>query len=89
VSETGQKSSVAPRPSWGQLAIMFASSIPVVAIAAGAATAVAFVVDTRSWGWYVLVVPLSPGWLLPSLLASLLVGSVVGPTLAPQARPTT
>jgi hypothetical protein len=73
VSETGhpaQKSSVALRPSWSHVAIMFVCSIPVVAIVTGVATAVPFVFDTRNWGWYVLVVPLSPGWLLPALLAS-------------------
>ncbi len=73
MSETGhpaQKSSVALRPSLSQVVIMFVCSIPVVAIVAGAATAVPFVVDTRNWGWYVLVVPLSPGWLVPALLAS-------------------
>lgn len=73
MSEAGHpahRSSVALRPSWGQLAIMVGCSIPVVVIVAGAATAVPFVVDTRNWGWYVLVVPLSPGWLLPALLAS-------------------
>ena len=49
---------------------MFVCSIPVVAIVAGVATALTFVVEARSWGWYVLVMPLSPGWLLPALLAS-------------------
>jgi hypothetical protein len=58
------------RPSWSQVIIMFVCSIPVVAIVAGAATALPFVVEARSWGWYVLVMPLSPGWLLPALLAS-------------------
>jgi hypothetical protein len=73
VSETeheAQKSSVAPRPTWSQIAIMFVCSIPVVAIVAGVATAIPFIVEKRSWGWYVLVAPLSPGWLWPALLAS-------------------
>jgi hypothetical protein len=77
VSETEhppQKSPVALRPSWSQIVIMFLCSIPVVAIVAGVATALPFVLpyvlQERSWGWYVLVVPLSPGWLWPALLAS-------------------
>lgn len=65
-----QKSPVALRPSWGQIVIMFVCSIPVVAIVAGVATLVPFIADKRTWGWYVLVVPLSPGWLMPALLAS-------------------
>jgi hypothetical protein len=73
VSETGhppQKSSVAERPSWTQVVIMFVCSIPVVAIVAGVATFVPFMTDKRTWGWYVLVAPLSPGWLMPALHAS-------------------
>jgi hypothetical protein len=77
VSETeyaAQKSSVPLRPFWTQVAIMFVCSIPVVAIVAGAATALPFVfpyvVHERNWGWYMLVAPLSPGWLWPALLAS-------------------
>jgi hypothetical protein len=73
VNETGhpaQQSSFALRPSWTQVVIMFLCSIPVVAIVAGAATAVPFIADERTWGWYVLVVPLSPGWILPALVAS-------------------
>ena len=77
MSETehsAQQSTVPLRPSWTQVVIMFVCSIPVVAIVAGAATALLFVfpyvLQERSWGWYVLVVPLSPGWLWPALLAS-------------------
>jgi hypothetical protein len=73
VSETAHpalNSSVPLRPSWTQIAIMFVCSIPLVAIVAIAATAVPFMADKRTWGWYVLVVPLSPGWLWPALLAS-------------------
>ena len=73
MSETvhpAQNSSVPLRPSWTQIAIMFVCSIPLVAIVAIVATALPFVAGKRTWGWYVLAVPLSPGWLWPALLAS-------------------
>lgn len=73
MSETGhpaQRASVPLRPSWTQVIIMFVCSIPIVAIVAGVATALPFVVEERSWRWYVLVGPLSPGWLWPVLRES-------------------
>lgn len=70
IGHPAHRTSVPVHPSWTQIAIMFVCSIPVVAIVALMATAVPFVADKRAWGWYVLVVPLSPGWLWPALLAS-------------------
>jgi hypothetical protein len=47
--------------------------IPVVAVVAGAATGVPivlpYVLAERSWGWYLLVVSLSPGWLWHALVS--------------------
>ncbi len=48
---------------------MLVCSIPVVAIAAGIATAIPFLLEAKSWGWYLLVLALSPGWLLSVPLA--------------------
>jgi len=60
--------STALRPSWSQVLIMFVCAVPVVAIAAGVATAILAFVTPATWVWFLLAVVLSPGWLLAWLI---------------------
>jgi len=64
-----QVTSVARRPSWGQVAIMFVCTIPVMAIVARIATAAPLVVGTRDLAMVSAGGAAFSGWPLSELIA--------------------
>ena len=62
--------SVVLRPSRAQVIVMFFCTIPVVLIVASAATAIPYLLGQQISLWYLLALPLSPGWVLARLVTT-------------------